>query len=228
VLSIECSRFGNKSWADHAMDLVVEEISKHDPPPEAAVKNAEPETKPAEASPIKGTNYLDPRYEKGEKEDKNADLVFPIEPLSISSAGQKTPSEGTPAKTTGEKAEALNEPSEDVFRGVQRGEVSEKDGAERISAYLQVLWLDAGRAPTEELRKALSLQLAHALAERQLASKEAAGLVELLDGGVRPEHSDAQAAQRLIESVKAKLKATDLDDEPRAELGKTMSAIIGE
>jgi len=227
VLSIEYSRFGNRSWAEKALGMVVDEIGKHDPPPGSIAKPAETDSTPDTAAPIKGPNNLDHVLEGGEKEPKKDDLVFPINPLEISSAKPKT-AETSTQKTPGEKAEILQEPNEEVFRGVQRGDLSESDGAERIGAFLEIFWADAGHPPEAALRKTFSTELAHGLAQRQLASREAATLVEMVDRGVRAEHVDAETSQHLMDELKAKLKATDLDDEPRTEITKTISSILGQ
>jgi hypothetical protein len=223
VLSIEYSRFGNRDWTEHAMKVIVDDIGKHDPPREKAGKIADAPA--GDAPAIKGPDYLGSNFEKPTKEEKANDLVFPIPPLAISN--EKPAPAATPvSKPAAEKAELIQEPSEDLFRGVQRGDVNETDGAERIGAYLQIFWLDAAHAPEESARKTLATQLAHALAERQLGSKETAALIELLDRGLRPANVDAEANQKLIDECKTKLKATDLDENPRSELEKTIKSIL--
>ena len=264
TLSFEYSRFGNRPWSERALNLIVAEITKHDPPeaPAHAAFQAAPEpvaqfqekletvqashTSEAAKTPIPSMNYFDPTYEE------KYETSMPIPPLSIQPLSQNTasadgekaddakkpeeakpPVAAPPAGMTAEvvtlpgqkNAHAAN-PGEDIFRTIQRGDITPEVGDEKISMFLDVYWLDASHAPSAAQQKTFAHKLAQALAQRQLGSRNAGSLVTLVDQAVRPTEVAPQTRRVLLEQLAAILDEADVEAKDRAMWTDEVQSLI--
>jgi hypothetical protein len=250
TLSFEYTRFGNQAWSDRALEMVIVEVSKDDPPDEPARKIAETSAPAAPAAPIPSVNYF------GHKVVEKSDPPMPIPALSIdpdapaqftsrgspNNAAAEKPAPARPVsgsvvtRARGDDAEVVTlpeqkgapdeHPSETLFRSVQRGDVDEKSGEERISVFLQVAWIDARRAPTDPQRHDLAHWLAHALAERQIGSKDAGAIVGLIDRAVGPAQVSAEASKELVQKLRTIVEHSELEEKDRAEWIAEIGALL--
>ncbi len=265
ALSFEYSRFGNRAWSERALNMVIADITKHEPPdvPTRAV-TAAPAPAPASPTPtqeaaafdapestskpaIPSVDYFNPTFAHDKYETS-----MPIPPLSIQplapppdrNAAPATPAPETakppaaevavPGMTAevvilpGQKNARTSNPGEEIFRAVQRGDVTPEVGEEKIRVFLEVYWLDASQAPTADQRKTLAHKLAQSLAQRQIGSRGAGDIVNLIDTAVRPADVKEQARRLLLEKLVGILDAAETDAQERAMWTDEVESVIAQ
>ena len=263
AISFEYSRFGNRPWSERALNMIIADITKHEPPdvparvvsavapqppvfeaPAGVVAEVAPapgaETKPA----IPTVDYFDPTYSHEKYEERTS---MPIPPLSIQPLNRpeapEAPAETPAAKPAaaevaapgmtaevvvlpGQKNARTSNPGEEIFRSVQRGDITPEVGEEKIRVFLEVYWLDASHAPSDDQRRTLAHKLAQSLAQRQLGSRDAGDIVNLIDTAVRPADVRPQARHILQEKLVEVLDKADADEKDRAVWTDELATLI--
>ena len=128
----------------------------------------------------------------------------------------------------GQKNARTSNPGEEIFRAVQRGDVTPEVGEEKIRVFLEVYWLDASQAPTADQRKTLAHKLAQSLSQRQIGSRGAGDIVNLIDTAVRPADVKEQARRMLLEKLVGILDAAETDAQERAMWTDEVESVIAQ
>jgi hypothetical protein len=254
TLSFEYTRFGNRPWSERALNMVVAEVSKHDPPAVPARKRAddppppapEPEVPAADAlkkAAIPSVNYFDPSYENDKYETSMPIPLLSIQPLAPPVAPEDNATAPKPAAPTdaaaipkgmtaevvtlpGQKNARVANPGEELFRTIQRGDVTPGIGEEKVKVFLEVYWLDANHPPGETPRKTLAHKLAQALSQRQFGSRVAGDVVNLIDSAVRPSELLPQARRALLEKLGTLLDEADVEEKDRAMWTEEVESLL--
>jgi hypothetical protein len=253
TLSFEYSRFGNRPWSERALNMVIAELTKHDAPeipaPHPVVQPAPEPVAQSDApkAPIPALNYFDPSYEDkyetsmpipplsiqplatpssgGTDADKDADTKKSDEPKSIASA-QPTGITAEVVTLPGQKNAHAPNPGEEIFRSIQRGDVTTDVGDEKIRMFLDVYWLDASHAPSAAQQKTFAQKLTQALARRQFGSRNAGSIVTLVDQAVRPTEVAPQTRRLLLEQLAGILDEADVEAKDRAMWTDEVESLI--